>query len=657
MKNFCCIVLSFSAIFFSSIFPAASRTAFSSSFSTGDSYTEYAVATIADSLLSKADVVVRLDSSLVYCRGTSGYSMYSKEVITIMNRIGSEYADFQIATNRNLELKSYSAIILDKNGNVVKKLSKKDLQKTQLSQAYFDDYTTWYLSEPYDRYPYTIITETTVVQSNGFFSFPQWTLPHTPGVSVERSVYTISTPQNYIFNSKTINCAPEFAASQNGDRNVYTWKFAPLKSPEREPFLMPVEKRIPTVLASPADFNYYGIPGNASTWEEYGNWQMHLLVERDELPEPLVAQIHALTDKLSTCYDKAKALYDYMLFSTRYVSIQIGIGGLRPMSAKEVFNTKFGDCKALANYYISMLKEIGIKACYVETGTDCIDFPCEFATPSSTNHAIVKIPAEENDPLPDGDIWVECTSAYNPFGYIHSKIAGHDALCYYNGYAKVEKLPRNLDSLNRTVSNIHVTISAKDSTLMEIEDTYSGEMAEDLFTFGDLSKEDMEKYLKNSLDLPLAKIYDIRFSLTGDRYPQFKIKFKASTPTYGSSSQSRMFIPLSPFGLSAYKLKKERHAPIYVETGFNRIEHITMDIPQGYELEGGNVNQQMGNGFGGGNTEMKKEGQQIRILVERNVSSGTFSEKEYPQLYKLYEFFRKQGNKKIVLINKNNNTL
>ena len=36
----------------------------------------------------------------------------------------------------------------------------------------------------------------------------------------------------------------------------------------------------------------------------------------------------------------------------------------------------------------------------------------------------------------------------------------------------------------------------------------------------------MEKYLKNSLDLPLAKIYDIRFSLTGNRYPQFKIKFK-----------------------------------------------------------------------------------------------------------------------------------
>ena len=74
-----------------------------------------------------------------------------------------------------------------------------------------------------------------------------------------------------------------------------------------------------------------------STWQKYGEWQYKLLDGRDELTEPFRNKLHGLTAHCSTDREKVKAIYDYLAKTTRYVSIQLGIGGLQlsqhPMSA------------------------------------------------------------------------------------------------------------------------------------------------------------------------------------------------------------------------------------------------------------------------------------------------------------------------------------
>ena len=48
--------------------------------------------------------------------------------------------------------------------------------------------------------------------------------------------------------------------------------------------------------------------------------------------------------------EKAKIVYKYMQEKTRYISVQVGIGGFKPMLAKDVDRLGYGDCKALSNY-------------------------------------------------------------------------------------------------------------------------------------------------------------------------------------------------------------------------------------------------------------------------------------------------------------------
>ena len=190
-----------------------------------------------------------------------------------------------------------------------------------------------------------------------------------------------------------------------------------------------------------------------STWQKYGEWQYDLLNGRDQLTEPFKSKLHELTTNCGTDREKVKAVYDYLAKTTRYVSIQLGIGGLQPIAATDVCRTGFGDCKGLSNYTRAMLNELGIPSTYTVISTTNERLLPDFSSANQMNHVILQVP------LPQDTLWLECTNPQLPFGYVHQDIAGHDALLIEPTGGRMYRLPTYPDSLNTQQITARISLS------------------------------------------------------------------------------------------------------------------------------------------------------------------------------------------------------
>src|SRR5690606_35617022 len=104
--------------------------------------------------------------------------------------------------------------------------------------------------------------------------------------------------------------------------------------------------------------------------------------------------IQALVKDIDDPKQKAQKICEYVQKKTRYISVQIGIGGFQPMPADDVDRLSYGDCKALTNYMLTLLKSVGINSYYavVQAGSLKKYAIPDFASMNQFNHVILCIP-------------------------------------------------------------------------------------------------------------------------------------------------------------------------------------------------------------------------------------------------------------------------
>ena len=161
---------------------------------------------------------------------------------------------------------------------------------------------------------------------------------------MENAEYRLRLPEGCEYQNKTHNLTSEPQKSSDSKDKTLLWKVANLKALEHESYAGQITEIAALMFIRPVSFSFDGVKGRISDWNDMGVWIYSLLKGRDELPED------AKTD-----HEKVKILYDHLGNTTRYVSIQLGIGGYQPMKAAEVYKTGFGDCNALTNYMKAML--------------------------------------------------------------------------------------------------------------------------------------------------------------------------------------------------------------------------------------------------------------------------------------------------------------
>ncbi|HRX01051.1 MAG TPA: DUF3857 domain-containing transglutaminase family protein, partial [Cyclobacteriaceae bacterium] len=360
----------------------------------------YSAAQIPDSLKSDANVVVRLDETTFTILNEKSAVQKGHEVYTILNVQGSEWAEKVLFYSKLIKVKSFNGNLYNKDGELVKKIKQSEIYDQSAVSGYslYEDNRLKVADLKYGSYPYTV-EFTYELEYDFLFYIPTFQVQPQPKVAVENSSFVIEwdaklTPPRY----KEINMPVMARAESNtGSRPSLTWKLGHLPAYKQEPFGPMAHEISPQVLLAPSSFEFEGYYGRMEDWDRFGLWINSLGKNRLNLSAETVAKARELTASASSITEKIDILYKYMQSRTRYVSIQIGIGGYQPFDAATVDRVGYGDCKALSNYMVALLEAVGIPSNYtlIRAGQHAPKMVTDFPS-TQFNHAVVMVPIEQD---------------------------------------------------------------------------------------------------------------------------------------------------------------------------------------------------------------------------------------------------------------------
>ena len=418
---------------------------------------KYPVATIAPALLKDAHVVKRMEESSLEIVSLTEAVYKHKYALTILDEAGQRHAGIVEQYDKLQKINTLTGALYDAAGNQLKKVKGKEINDySAISDiSLFEDNRIKVHDFNYGNYPYTVEYEVET-EFNNTYGFPDFTPQLYEHASVEKSSFTFIMPEGYGLRYKAFNyaTAPVITSTLKG-KKVMTWEVKNLPAITRPFASPPWHELTPTVMFAPTEFQLEGFKGDASSWASYGKFQLQLNQNRDVLPPNMLTKVQQLTTGIADPKEKVRKLYEFMQSQTRYISIQLGIGGLQPFEAGFVAQKGYGDCKALSNYMYSLLKAAGIPSYYttIRAGesTDDLDLMEDFPSHQS-NHIVLCVP------LAKDTVWLECTSQSKPAGYMGGFTGNRKALAITEEGGKLIATPHYGVNENLQVRKIKSTV-------------------------------------------------------------------------------------------------------------------------------------------------------------------------------------------------------
>ena len=581
------------------------------------------------SLYENANAIVN-ERNAVFSQTDLNNATYKvTEVITILNKQGEEFGYFRASGDKFRELKDFSGVIKNAAGAVVKKIGKNDLSISSLSEDFkTDNYYIGYASK-HPVYPYTVEYSYEFRFKNGILAYPPFVPIEDYRQSVVNANYTIEVPVDLKLRYHS-NFDCDIKERTENNKRIYTFSSTNLKAIDEEP-LAPVSREvIPLVYIAPSDFCYDSFCGNLSNWNNLGSWVSGLLKDRDILPADFVAKLHDMTKDAKTDREKVAIVYKYLQDNTRYVSIQLGIGGYRPIEAASVLKARFGDCKGQTNLMKAMLKAIDIPSnyCVISLGEDKELLP-DFPSFNQNNHVILLVPLQSDS------IWLECTSSTLPSGYVHDGIAGHDVLVITDGGGKMCKLPTYTSKQNKKESRLNINVSedgtAKGSATF-VEHLFKYDYAYSYIVSNDREKK--VKYINGNISMPKIQIGEISSSENRSDHPFCSLTLNYEALDYANKTGTRLFIPVCPLKKSYYNVfsAAKREFDIERNYGFSESDTIIIQIPDMYTPESLPKDISLTTDFGTFSTQSVLEGNKIIYIQNADIFAGRYSKERYKEI-------------------------
>lgn len=386
-------------------------------------------------------------------------------LIQVNNKQENWLAEIEIEHNPQLDFSFNYGRIIDRKGNIVKKIKEKDfITRSKISyQAFYQDDLVSEIDAYWHEYPYQIEYSYTIIEEE--FLFVSWWSPLLfTNISTIKSSLQINIPNDYqIKYSQSGNF--DFQKSEQDGRKTLAWHTSKVIPQKVELFSPPFKEIIPKVMVVPIHFKY-GNEGSTENWTSFGTWLNKLNDGTDQLPAGEKITIDKITENCTNVKETIKKIYYFLQDNTSYVNVAIDVGGLKSYPASYVYHNKYGDCKALTTYMKAMLKSVGIESHYTVINAGKNEAIIDQEIPSQQfNHVILTVPLEQDT------VWLENTSNSLPFNYLGTFTQNRMALSVNGENSKLIRTPKltptnvleenNYSFLISDIESIPVTLSLK----------------------------------------------------------------------------------------------------------------------------------------------------------------------------------------------------
>lgn len=547
--------------------------------------------------------------------------------VEIHNRNGSDLASFYHPMDADHTLKRFSAVMTDAKGKETK-VKKGELGRTEYSESLASEaYALYYTLHPV-QYPVTVKFDYEIEYRNGISSIPSFTALPCYDVDVKKASYRIIYADDNQWRYHAFNFEPDIKRYDVKNKHVAEVTVENLPAMKRYSDGLSFEERVQHIYFAPTSCKMKETVCDMSSWLTYGDWCYSLTKGRDVLPPALIEKVKAMTDTCSSTLSKIQTVRTFVGATTHYMQVNLGLGGFQPMLASEVAKKGVGDCKALSNYFCTLLRAIGIEAYYTLISTDDEDLIDDLPSFTQINHVIACVPME-------GDtLWVECTNPKYKVDNIPTNYFNHEVLVLKEGGSELHTIRKPEHIANRQTEVFDLLLMPDGSAVLDIDCVNEGFYFERQLGLESLRADEQRKQMGTEYYMPHQEVKQL--TLNSSNYPA-TLHLSANSKGWASKSGSRLFVPITPnqFG----NMRNALEQPHVVKCIDQEVcDTVRLHLPEGYVIESLPDNYSIANDFGSISLVIKAQGDVVEVVITLAINKGTYPAEKFND----WVAFRKQ---------------
>ncbi|MFD2828581.1 DUF3857 domain-containing protein [Leeuwenhoekiella polynyae] len=609
---------------------------------------ELSALTVDPELSDGADSVLRHEEITFDLSDKGKLRTTISRLVTVYNKAGLSDVKAYAGYDNNSKVSDIEAVIYTGTGVEKDKIKKRDFKDVSAVSGgtLYADSRVLYLDYTPTSYPFTIQFNSETLSETTAFLWP-WMPVSRYASGTEYSKFTIIHDPEDTLHVKETNLE-KFGITKEETPGKTTWIAKNIEPVTFEYRSKGLDERVPRVKCFFDRFYLAGVPGIAGNWKDFGKWMNEKLVEdTQDLDAAAIAEIQELTKDLPNDETKARAVYQFVQDKVRYISVQVEIGGWKPMLASDVQRLSYGDCKALSNYTQSLLNAVGVKSYYTvlygDRGKESLETD---VVAMQGNHAILGVQ------LGDEIKFLECTSQETPFGYMGRFTDDREVLLLTEDGGRIVKTTKYDQEDNTDILNANLVLDETGNLSGEIAREAKGIFYADRMNLDRKDDKDLSDYYYetwsgiNSLSVSDIELNNNRLDVVYDE------KLNCNITGYATSVSDNMLVRANPFALS-----RDAIPPRYRDrkTGFVNLrgtieqQNIEITIPEGYAVNALPETVEYTEEFGTYQVSYKLEGNKLICKRMLKFNEGDFDVEAYEKYRDLYKTIVKHDNQKLLI--------